>query len=385
MRIYTFPKTENLFFTILQNITNVQNYVQPHSKENMLTTSFNGIISTFIRCYIETCYYNIKNKYRKKHVVIAEKHFQYISYLHNNVFLTNEHKDTIAELFCKSQRLYFAFQNLLRRWKIKRLPIAVNVDLYMNPIDPNQSNTMTIYQNGTGYRFLLTDLIKIVNSSLLNTSHMFSRPIEPKNPYTNVPFTYSILHSIYNKIRYSNFKIPLLMQLYYNSNFNISNFTYDNEAILREHTIEDYLKSSEMIVLYNDSLRLFDLFEFTKKIRVDDDFPKDVLIKVMLPYLKLYLTYTYSLSDTDKKYNSYYHLRAKLRSFVNYNSRFGQKIMVRVETNNTNTSNPFVVHKIYTATFNAKHINFYKPLSNAECYDKNDTDDEDSDGNDSVS
>lgn len=383
------PELNNTFFRILQkqigcseNFNLTENGFETPMNLSSKNQLYSNPITMLVYFYLNKCAIHITSEINQRYITEYEKKnekenkrtcytkdivilskYEYLYRLLKNRFITKEQKSSMTELFCKTQRIYFTFQRLLRNWKIKRTPINVNTDLYMNPIELETPNSMIIYQNGAGYMFLLTDIMKILNSALLNSYHFFSDPVEPKNPYTNIPFTYSIMHSIYHKIRLSNFKMPILLQLFYYSNFDINQFTYENEAILRECYINDCLKRADPETMCDHIDRMFDQFKMTNKIEIHDEFPKDILIKTMLPYLKLYLVHAYSISNTDKKYDSYCVLKAKLRAFAKYNPHFGKKITIKVDLYDGHY-NPFMFQSPYAkpggfiTKFNTKHLHF---------------------------
>ena len=63
----------------------------------------------------------------------------------------------------------------------------------------------------------------------------------------------------------------------------------------------------------------------TKKILIDDEFPKKRLIKIMKPYLMLYLQSYFSFVPIIKN-NAIFLLNSKLKKFQKFNPKFGRKI-----------------------------------------------------------
>jgi hypothetical protein len=95
------------------------------------------------------------------------------------------------------------------------------------------------------------------------------------------------------------------------------------------------------------------------KIKIDKEFPRDLLIKIMRPYLHLYITSKYAIIGTEKRCISGMLLKRKLHDFAKFNPLFGRKKII---------TNRFFNRRLpINVTFNDSHINFYeKPNSNPE-------------------
>jgi hypothetical protein len=94
----------------------------------------------------------------------------------------------------------------------------------------------------------------------------------------------------------------------------------------------------------------------TRKIIIDDEFPRDKLINIMKPYLHLYYTSLYATNGTYKQCNAEYTLKRKLMRFRNYNPLFGRKYI---------RFNKDILGKRHRRVeFDFKHINFYKTQMN---------------------
>ena len=151
----------------------------------------------------------------------VKRKFFYLNELLDNVFLNNNSKNEILLFFSKAQRAYFAFSRLANIYKHKKATIKMNVDLYMNELNPNKKNVITILQSDSKYLFLGSDLVKIINSSLLNSSYFFAEPLQPKNPFNNIPFNKSTLCNIYFHIKDNCIINPNLFHLFFKANFQI--------------------------------------------------------------------------------------------------------------------------------------------------------------------
>lgn len=146
--------------------------------------------------------------------------------------------------------------------------------------------------------------------------------------------------------------MPALFHYYFLVNFDISRFREQYEGIIREVSIENYVKNTDYNVLYNHVFTMIQ--EHKRRIFIDPDFPKEDLVNIMRPYLLLYYVSMYSL-DEYKKLNAFSELHKKLHKFYKYNPKFGRKIKKSVCNPNFKIS--------YKTTFNDRHIDYYKPVS----------------------
>ena len=247
-----------------------------------------------------------------------------------NMFLQNRgFPDYIQGLFCKAQRTYFAFSKLARIFRMKRAPLQVDHDMYMNPIDLKNRNTMIIFQNGAKYAFKLSDLINILNTALAHSPDFFADPLFPKNPYTNIEFETGALYEMYDRIKKSDYRMPVLIQAFFCAEFDVDKFAYDNEAVIRDISISDYVKTSANTTLAADIKCMFRIYDKAKQIKIDKDFPADRLVQIMRPYLHLHFVNEYSLHDTTKRNDIYTELQKKMKRFIAFNPKFGRKCMKR--------------------------------------------------------
>jgi hypothetical protein len=269
-----------------------------------------------------------------------------------NIFFTQQDKEKFLEYFSKIQKHNFAFMRFYNIWKYKRSRITVSDDLYLNPIDVNGKNVFIVVQNKKKYLFSLANLINMVNSSLSNTSHFFSCPLILKNPYSNIVFNKSDLYNLYFAIKKSSFIMPVLYHYYFLTNFNITEFRDQYEGIIREISIDNHIKNSDCNTLYSGVYNM--LKEHKPRINIHPDFPKEELVNIMRPYLRLYYISMYSL-DEYKKLNAFSELHKRLHKFYRYNPRFGRKIVKRA----------FNSYFKYTTTieFNRKYVNYNHPIS----------------------
>jgi hypothetical protein len=215
---------------------------------------------------------------------------------------------------------------------------------------------MCIFQHNFKYLFHALDLIKITNYALTHCDSFFAEPKPLKNPYNNMPFSKSNLYNIYFYIRYNTTLRPDLLFKYFDVNFNLTEFNSKYEYILREYSIENYVKNSSINILFVEALRMFSEYNCSKynKFRIDTNFPREELVKIMKPYLLLHMQSLYSLVQT-KKTRARLILKTKLLNLYKFNSNFGKKIMY------PETKYEFGKSKvIYKHYFDDKHVPFHK-------------------------
>ena len=278
---------------------------------------------------------------------LAKIKFENLKYIMENKFAA-QNLEIVQNVFCNAQKTYWCISKFAQRFRVRRAKFQNSTDLYMNPIEPNVRQ-MTVYQNGALYKFKLSDLINIVNAALTNSSYFFSEPLYPKNPYTNMEFSRGMLLELYIRARESNFKFPSLLYGLLESEFNLYVFVYENDAVIRDMYIDNYVKKSTVDTLYEEVKLMIKLLDRPRRLHIHAEFPKNVLVDAMRPYLHLYLIHEYSLSYSSKRNDALKILKRKFKAFVDFNPNFGRKVMVKTEC---------VSNHRYTMSFNANRPDF---------------------------
>jgi hypothetical protein len=277
-----------------------------------------------------------EHKEHKAHKTNINKKFKYYTETVNNMFLNTNTKDSIQEIFCKSQRTYHAFLHFAQIVRTKQAKMNITTDLSMAPLpsptgkgegkgEPKQKNIVTIYQNKTRYPFTLSDIINIILAAITNAPSLFPEPLAPKNPYNNVPFSKPILYHIYWAIKSSNILMPPLINAYFGSNFNLNDFIINNEQAVREYTIKKYVTNSPVTVLHDEILQMLDYSRARDKLDIDPDFPKAKLVEIMKPYLFLFIMRNDGIRGTEKRRVSGLLFKREMLNFIKYNPTFGRK------------------------------------------------------------
>ena len=104
-------------------------------------------------------------------------------------FIT-DYIEILIDLYISVKKLMNKLNSIARSYKFKKaVNYDIDTDLYLNPLDnlPNHEKII-ILENNTLYNFKLRDLISCWKLALLNSQGLFAKPIQLKNPYTNLPF-----------------------------------------------------------------------------------------------------------------------------------------------------------------------------------------------------
>ena len=313
----------NTFDTIVYKLINIENNI--FSPKYNKSDTIGGLHKIFFGYYISNTNYKTK--------------FQFLNETINNFYFSKkyEERNDFINYFNKIQKVYHTLNRFCYNYKVKCSKLVVNTDLQLNNISISDKNVICIYHNESRYLFKIDDLLKIIYNCLTNTYLFFSEPISIKNPYNNLPFGKSILYYIYFHIIYTfkigytkNFYIDIFLK-FAECNFNMTRFINNYEHILRELSIRNYLNNTTKIQLKEDINKMIKGFNYSQTIRkqilIDKEFPDDELIRIMKPYLHLYLDYNYSLVPK-LKMECKNRLYKKLYEFQLFNPSFGRKIVI---------------------------------------------------------
>jgi hypothetical protein len=230
----------------------------------------------------------------------------------------------------------------------------------LNELNEGDKNVISIIQNNSKYLFNVKDLINIIDTSLTSSNSFFVQPKKIKNPYNNVAFNKSTLYNIYFFIKFNTNCYSDLLYKFFECNFNMGTFKLTYEYMLREYIIKNHVYKSASNILLDEIIYMVEEFNelcmyanITNRIKIDEDFPKDRLIKIMQPYLYLFCKALYSYHPLDKTNFSNYFKKGLLR-FSNFNPKFGKKECKLVYKSDINFVQTIVCEKY----FNEKHIPF---------------------------
>jgi len=350
------------FFYILQKKTNQNFYFNPVNHEiipinifditdNMNACDFKTIGYTF---YINTIIRSMTieltdNIQLEKTIRLKMKTFEKIL---NDNFMTAEYKENIINIFSQSQKIYNALSKFVYLWRFKKASTVVSNDLSMYPIDINDNKltTFILLQNNSKYLFNISELIKIIETSLGNNCEFFSEPIIPKNPYNNLQLNTCDMYNIYFKMKEAPRLLSHIFHLYFLSNFCITNFTLNNEDFLLKNSIKKYVMNSPYTLLYNAVMEMLYDNPFTFKLDIDPKFPRDILVNIFRPYLYLFYLIKY-YDECSKTELCEVILFKKLMNFYANNKSFGRRY-IKVNKENNKFS--------HTYHFNMTYLSFEK-------------------------
>jgi len=282
--------------------------------------------------------------------------YNYLRFIIFNDFFNKETKEVFLEKFMKVQKNYFIIMRTIRNYRYRKAKTQITTDIYLNPININDKNVFVLFQNNKKYLFTITDLVNLINSAIGHTDYFFSSPLICKNPYNNIPFNKSDFYNIYFFMKSTSIIMPILFHNYFLCNFSLSKFKLENEDNIREYAIMKYINTSDETVLRAKILNMIRCNYYTDNIKIHNDFPSKSLIKIMKPYLNLYLHSIYS-TESNKKIMYEHLLDVAMKQFVKYNPRFGRKIIVESKLNTSK-------NKKYINKINDTHIPYNNRYDN---------------------
>ena len=261
--------------------------------------------------------------YKKKFGVFRE--------LKENIFICDKEKDSLTNTFFKAQLLYHFFKKIYIRKTYHKYKTHNNDrDLNLIPLSNyHKKFIFSIIEDNIIYNYTKFDLLKIIKNSLCYSYAMFVEPKEPKNPYTNITFSLYNLYNIYFITKKLDITFPVLLNIYFKSNFDLDILLIEYEAILRDEIIKNYYSDATNTKKYNDIIQIIEKYKkFAPTIVIHRRFSKNEVIEKLefLLVMNLYISYSYNPSK-----RIYYKklLKKKLLEFSDKNPLFGRVIFTR--------------------------------------------------------
>ena len=148
------------FFFVLQKCIKSTKIMYPGDPFDMNVYNVSNVddmyrdVSFYIYMLIYDIYYTLRNSLILN-VYLKNAHVKLscLNKVLNNIFISNELKEKILDIYSRAQSIYFAIIKFTNIYKYKKYPRVVTNDLTLNPLDINHSSTFIMLQNKSTYLF----------------------------------------------------------------------------------------------------------------------------------------------------------------------------------------------------------------------------------------
>jgi len=267
---------------------------------------------------------NVSNIYNS---TVYQKHRSLHNYIRCDIcFVPIEKREEIFALFTNIQKHYMSllkFYNVCK-FKILSKRLCKQYDLFFNDLDDSPDNLkIVLYEQTRLYTFKIYDILNIIKSSLINYEELFLVPSLPKNPYTNLPFSYKNMYNIFYHCLFNHITIPKVFRYFYESDFDLNKFIYNYEPIVRESIITSYHNNMTFNEKYDTILTIVDYYKRTIPIIIHDSYPKEKVLTFLGTSIDPYLRSQYSMNPAIKDSNRIT-LVTILQKLYSLNKNFGR-------------------------------------------------------------
>jgi hypothetical protein len=182
---------------------------------------------------------------------------------------SHQFSKSAQELYETNQYIRWNLKKLLLRWLCRKAANRIlDVDLIsLESVPQEERLPMICMKSRSTYVFSGSSLLKTVRSSLESQSGSISNVKTPKNPFTNVPFTYAQLLYLTTQLAFWCLKkgkpLPAIITLYRESNFSTTNISRLHNNYLQYNATKTYMFNDDISgIFFLENLEvLLDSFE----------------------------------------------------------------------------------------------------------------------------
>lgn len=262
---------------------------------------------------------------------LGEKYALFEKHILHNKFLNANEMKTCIFIFMYYQKILFGINKFKRLYKRSKLNVCdVDTDLNLNKLNEYKPNeVIQLVENNTVYKFALLDLLRIFNSTLRTNEYLACSPRHPRNPYTNIPFSFHNIFNIYYAIQFNTrYMIKSHIHSYIENCLNLRVFFEYNLFYLKSNAVVDFINTQEKSVLFRYVCDMFDDYRNFTTICVDrankdHEYTVSKVNKLLYYYLLIQ-----QFTIDDEVHIKYERILIKLiKHFTRYNPTFGRRIV----------------------------------------------------------
>lgn len=226
-------------------------------------------------------------------------------------------KIKFKSLYIESKKNKNMLYNFLKKYLFKKcVNSKIKIDLYMNELKNfSDKFLIEVVENNTIYNFRLSDIVNLWVSALLKSEQLFIKPLEVKNPYTNIKFSKTTLYNIYFKLIETNFIIPSVIHNFVSCNMNIQEFSIEYFPILKDNAIKNFIKEGHVLDKYEHIINMLHDYRKTVNYYTASSLcslqSKIKIVRKLKKYLCFYLNSKYSCNPLIKD-----HSKSKLKTLL---------------------------------------------------------------------
>ena len=150
------------------------------------------------------------------------------------------------------------FRKLLHHMRVRRLKVA-NVEDIVTMEPPKKRVELVDWQSKQKYQFEAATLMKDITCRLMTHDAFFEDPQEPRNPFTNIPFTQSQAISVWNSISSAGISVSVAFTAFRLARYSMTQFSLYNSTLIKLHANKQAMKD---IKSYSYKERMLDFISF---------------------------------------------------------------------------------------------------------------------------
>ena len=225
------------------------------------TTNFNFLPRGTFHHTIESHLTQISQNLLKRHAMLA-KEFPMnptISAESIELSLPSRAKSlAIRKAIAKVLKARFLFRKLLHHMRVRRLKVANTEDIFTMEA-PKKLIELVDWPSKQKYRFEAATLMRDITCRLMTHDGFFQDPQQPRNPFTNIPFTQAQSISLWNSISAAGIPVSVAFTAFRLARYKLCIFSLHNSSLIKLNALRKTMKD---VKSYHFKERLIDFITF---------------------------------------------------------------------------------------------------------------------------
>jgi hypothetical protein len=230
-------------------------------------TNFNILPKGTFHPIVESHLTQIPQNLTKRHTVLA-KEFPVNPKVSTETIdwsLPSRAKSTaIRKAIAKVLKARFLFRKLLHHMRIRLLKVANTEDIFTMEA-PKKLVELVDWPSKQKYRFEAATLMKDITCRLMNHDGFFQDPQQPRNPFTNIPFTQAQSISLWNSISAAGIPVSVAFTAFRLARYKLCVFSLHNSSLIKLNALRKTMRNRDSYE-YREKLLDFITFCYSEEI-----------------------------------------------------------------------------------------------------------------------